>query len=59
MSMLPFISIVEDLSKALQPAERYERLIDAIAQAIECDAVVLLELKQNMLVPLAAKGLSE
>ncbi|MCK0068101.1 nitric oxide reductase transcriptional regulator NorR [Kordiimonas laminariae] len=59
MSMLPFISIVEDLSKALKPAERYERLIDAIAQAIECDAVVLLELKQNMLVPLAAKGLSE
>ncbi len=57
--MLPFISIVEDLSKALKPAERYERLIDAIAQAIECDAVVLLELKQNMLVPLAAKGLSE
>lgn len=46
-----------DLASAVTLEDRFERLIRAIRTAIRCDAVVLLERKSDMLLPLAQQGL--
>lgn len=57
MNIQPFIDIVEDLNLELSPAERYRRMIDALARAVPCDAIVLLQLQGDELRPLAQRGL--
>jgi anaerobic nitric oxide reductase transcription regulator len=59
MNISPFIDIVEDLNRDLVKSERYLRLIKAIQRAIPCDAVALLKLKQDYLVPVAVVGLKQ
>ena len=52
------IPLVADLSRELPEAERYRRLLQALRQLLPCDAVALLKLDGEQLVPLAALGLS-
>jgi anaerobic nitric oxide reductase transcription regulator len=54
-----FIAIVNDLSRQLLAAQRYQRLLQTLMQLFPCDACALLKLEQNYLVPLAINGLSE
>jgi anaerobic nitric oxide reductase transcription regulator len=51
--------IARDLTASLAAVDRYERLLDAVRQVIPADAVCLLRLEGNELVPVAAYGLSE
>lgn len=53
------IDIVTDLSQALAPAARYQRLLDALRRIFPCDAAALLQLRDTVLYPLAVSGLSE
>ena len=57
MDALPFIDIVEDLNRDLTPRQRYQQLVEAIQRAIPCDAIALLKLEGNDLVPIAVLGL--
>lgn len=59
MNISPFIDIVEDLNRDLAKSERYLRLIRAIQRAIPCDAVALLKLKHDYLMPVAVVGLKQ
>jgi len=52
------IPLVADLSRELPQAERYRRLLQALRHLLPCDAVALLRLEGEVLVPLAALGLS-
>ncbi|WP_339080561.1 nitric oxide reductase transcriptional regulator NorR [Pseudomonas sp. TMP9] len=52
------IPLVADLSRELPEAERYRRLLQALRQLLPCDAVALLKLEGDTLVPLAVEGLS-
>lgn len=52
-------SLVDDLSLDIPNAERYQRLLLVIRQLVPCDAVALLRLQDNYLVPLAVNGLSK
>ncbi|MBS7664441.1 nitric oxide reductase transcriptional regulator NorR [Pseudomonas lalucatii] len=52
------IPLVADLSRELPEAERYRRLLEALRQLLPCDAVALLRLDGEVLVPLAVEGLS-
>ncbi|UTW06062.1 nitric oxide reductase transcriptional regulator NorR [Pseudomonas benzenivorans] len=52
------IPLVADLSRELPEAERYRRLLEALRQLLPCDAVALLKLDGEVLVPLAVEGLS-
>jgi anaerobic nitric oxide reductase transcription regulator len=54
-----FISIVNDLSRQLPAAQRYQNLLQTLMQLFPCDACALLKLEQHYLVPLAIDGLSE
>lgn len=54
-----FISIVNDLSRQLPAAQRYQQLLHTLMQLFPCDACALLKLEQGYLVPLAIDGLSE
>ncbi|BAP44923.1 nitric oxide reductase transcriptional regulator NorR [Pseudomonas sp. 21LCFQ02] len=54
-SLLP---LVADLSRELPDEERYRRLLHSLRQLLPCDAVALLKLEDDMLVPLAVDGLS-
>lgn len=51
-------SLVDDLALDIPNTERYQRLLLVIRQLICCDAVALLRLQGNYLVPLAVNGLS-
>jgi anaerobic nitric oxide reductase transcription regulator len=53
------LPIVGDLSLDLPEGERYRRLLTALRRLFPCDAVALLRLDGEMLVPLAIDGLSE
>jgi anaerobic nitric oxide reductase transcription regulator len=57
MNLQPFIDITEDLPRELSSSERYQRLLQAIQTAIPCDAIALLQLEGEQLVPLAFIGL--
>ena len=52
------IPLVEDLSRALPPAERFRRLLDTLRTLFPGDAAAVLRLEGDTLVPLAINGLS-
>ncbi|HEY8514538.1 MAG TPA: nitric oxide reductase transcriptional regulator NorR [Candidatus Binatia bacterium] len=54
----PILSIALDLSASLGSADRYRRLLEAVRQAIPCDASALLRVEGDVLVPIAAHGLT-
>ncbi|CAM3631303.1 Anaerobic nitric oxide reductase transcription regulator [Bordetella sputigena] len=52
------IPLVADLARDLAPAERYRRLLEALRALLPCDAIGLLRLEGDALIPLAMQGLS-
>ncbi|HEX8595670.1 MAG TPA: nitric oxide reductase transcriptional regulator NorR [Pseudomonas sp.] len=52
------VPLVADLSRELPDDERYRRLLQALRQMLPCDAVALLKLEDDVLIPLAVQGLS-
>ncbi|TFY99836.1 nitric oxide reductase transcriptional regulator NorR [Ramlibacter rhizophilus] len=52
------VPLVADLPQDLEEAERYRRLLQALRSLFPCDAVALLKLDGDTLVPLAVDGLS-
>lgn len=52
------LPLIDDLARELPEAERYRRLLDALFSLMPCDAIALLKLEGDQLVPLAAIGLS-
>ena len=52
------IEVALDLANSINNDDRFDRLLDSIRKAIQCDAVVLLGLHANVLTPLATQGLS-
>lgn len=50
--------IVADLSKSMAREVRYQRLLEAIRRNFPCDAIALLELEGDLLIPRAIQGLS-
>ena len=52
------LEIARDLTASLGARDRYARLLQAVRQAIPCDAACLLRLDGHDLVPVAAHGLS-
>ncbi len=52
------VPLVADLPQELPEAERYRRLLATLRQLFPCDAVVLLRLDGDGLVPLAVDGLT-
>lgn len=52
------VPLVADLSRELPDEERYRRLLHALRQLFPCDAVALLKLEGQVLIPLAVEGLS-
>ena len=52
------VPLVADLSRELPDEERYRRLLRALRQLLPCDAVALLKLDGDTLIPLAVEGLS-
>ncbi|WLQ11876.1 nitric oxide reductase transcriptional regulator NorR [Hahella aquimaris] len=52
------VEIAVDLANSLTNEDRFDRLLSAVRTAIPCDAVALLALREDVLVPLAAQGLS-
>ncbi|WNG25939.1 nitric oxide reductase transcriptional regulator NorR [Cystobacter fuscus] len=53
------VPLVDDLSRELPERERYRRLLQALRVLMPCDAVALLRLEGEWLVPLSVNGLSE
>ncbi|MDB5931274.1 MAG: transcriptional regulator, NifA subfamily, Fis Family [Polaromonas sp.] len=52
------VPLVDDLTRELPDGERYRRLLQAMQALLPCDAVALLRLEGDWLVPLAVRGLS-
>jgi len=52
------VPLVDDLARELPDADRYRRLLRAMRALLPCDAVALLRLEGDVLVPLAVDGLS-
>ncbi|HEY3047225.1 MAG TPA: nitric oxide reductase transcriptional regulator NorR [Polaromonas sp.] len=52
------VPLVDDLSRELPDSERYRRLLEAVRALLPCDAVALLRLDGDWLVPVAVNGLS-
>ncbi len=52
------LPLVADLARELPASERYRRLLDAMRSLVPADAVALLRLDGDWLVPLAVDGLS-
>ncbi|MEO7400628.1 MAG: nitric oxide reductase transcriptional regulator NorR [Polaromonas sp.] len=52
------VPLVDDLTLELPDSERYRRLLEAMQALLPCDAVALLRLDGDWLVPLAVNGLS-
>ncbi|MDB5868278.1 MAG: transcriptional regulator, NifA subfamily, Fis Family [Polaromonas sp.] len=52
------VPLVADLSRELPDTVRYSRLLEAMQALLPCDAVALLRLEGEFLVPLAVNGLS-
>jgi anaerobic nitric oxide reductase transcription regulator len=51
--------IVADLSRSIPREERFQRLLDAFRRSFPCDAIALLELEGDQLLPRAVEGLSK
>ena len=58
LPLTALIPLVADLARELPEAERYRRLLRTLRQLLPCDAVALLRLEGELLVPLAALGLA-
>ncbi|KGE67621.1 MULTISPECIES: nitric oxide reductase transcriptional regulator NorR [Pseudomonas] len=56
--LLALIPLVADLSRELPDEERYRRLLHSLRQLLPCDAVALLKLEGDVLIPLSVEGLS-
>lgn len=56
-AFLNLAGVVADLSKAMSPEARYTRLLEAFLRSFPCDAIALLELDGEQLVPRAVDGL--
>ncbi|MBV7562842.1 nitric oxide reductase transcriptional regulator NorR [Pseudomonas sp. sia0905] len=56
--LVALLPLVDDLSRELPERERYRRLLAALRQLFPCDAVALLRLDGEVLVPLSVEGLS-
>ncbi|GAA5233979.1 nitric oxide reductase transcriptional regulator NorR [Verticiella sediminum] len=52
------VPLIADLAQELPAELRYQRLLDAVRSLLPCDAVALLQLDGDALVPLAVQGLS-
>ncbi|MDD2692421.1 MAG: nitric oxide reductase transcriptional regulator NorR [Simplicispira sp.] len=52
------VPLLDDLARELPDGERYRRLLQAMQALLPCDAVALLRLEGDVLVPLATRGLS-
>jgi len=52
------LPIALDMTASLTSEDRSRRLVDAVRRALPCDAVALLRLEGQVLVPVAAHGLS-
>lgn len=50
--------IVADLSRDLPRQTRFQRLLEAVQRSFPCDAIALLELQGDVLVPRAVRGLA-
>ncbi|MDZ7784364.1 MAG: nitric oxide reductase transcriptional regulator NorR [Halioglobus sp.] len=50
--------IVADLSRSMPRELRYQQLLEAIRRSFPCDAIALLELEGDLLIPRAIQGLS-
>ncbi len=57
MKFSDYIDVVQDLSRELTSADRFERLLVAIRKSIPCDAIVLLKLRGDVLEPVVFQGL--
>ncbi len=51
------VQIALDLNDSLRSQDRYERLVEAVRQVLPADAVTLLRLKGDVLMPMATHGL--
>ncbi|MFA5678244.1 MAG: nitric oxide reductase transcriptional regulator NorR [Pseudomonas sp.] len=54
----PLLGVIADLGRDMTPTERYAQLLATIRQVLPCDALALLQLRGDELVPLAVDGLS-
>ncbi len=52
------LPLLDDLARDMPQDERYSRLLQALQQLMPCDAIALLRLEDEQLVPLAVRGLS-
>lgn len=52
------VSIAVDLTATLSAGDRYQRLLAALGRVIPYDAAALLRVDGNLLIPMAARGLS-
>ena len=62
MSDIPvnaLLSLSLDLAKSLSSEDRFDRLLSTIRKTIHCDAITLLRLQGDVLIPLAQQGLSQ
>ena len=57
-TIAPLADIAVDLTANLAAADRHERLVDAIQRFIPADAVAILRVDGDALVPVAARGLA-
>lgn len=53
------LPLIDDLASNISEQERLQRLLRAISALLPCDAIALLRLDGDALVPIAAKGLSQ
>jgi anaerobic nitric oxide reductase transcription regulator len=54
---LPLLDIALDLAESLAAEDRFRRLLAAVRRMVPCDAAALLELRENVLVPVVVDGL--
>ena len=52
------LEVALDLANSINTEDRFDRLLSSIRKAIRCDAVALLRLQQQVLIPLAIQGLA-
>ena len=52
------LPLVADLARDMPDGERYRRLLEAMRALLPCDAVALLRLDGDSLIPVAVNGLS-
>ncbi|MCC7516313.1 MAG: nitric oxide reductase transcriptional regulator NorR [Pseudomonadales bacterium] len=57
-TLAALLPLMEELSRELPDRERYRRLLQVLRELVPCDAVALLRLEDEVLVPLAVDGLS-